>query len=197
MKRGRIRRRGIWRRRSSRRAGTLRSGLRPSLRTPARKPSNHEPLLSWQLDQRLGACHNGHAVTNTYDALLRRTAVSAQYSTIPLLQHSYTHDSAGRLATAADGAYFAAYSYLANGPLVSEITFKSNTTVRLTTTKSYDYLNRLTSVNSVGTGTNPAVTSHGYAYNDANQRTRAGLPDGSFWLYEYDALGQVKSGKRY
>ena len=24
-----------------------------------------------------------------------------------------------------------------------------------------------------------------------------GLPDGSFWIYEYDALGQVKSGKRY
>ena len=26
---------------------------------------------------------------------------------------------------------------------------------------------------------------------------RATHADGSFWLYEYDALGQVKSGKRY
>lgn len=34
-------------------------------------------------------------------------------------------------------------------------------------------------------------------YNDANQRTRATLNDGSFWIYRYDSLGQVISGKRY
>lgn len=30
-----------------------------------------------------------------------------------------------------------------------------------------------------------------------NGCVRVNLPDGSFWLYEYDSLGQVKSGKRY
>jgi len=85
----------------------------------------------------------------------------------------------------------------ANSPLVSQIEFKSNTTVRLTTTKSYDKLNRLTSIASVGTGSTPSVSSHTYSYNDANQRTRVNLADGSFWIYEYDPLGQVKSGKRY
>jgi len=69
--------------------------------------------------------------------------------------------------------------------------------VRLTTTKNYDKLNRLTSINSVGMGSIPSVNSSAYSYNDANQRTRANLADGSFWIYEYDALGQVKSGKRY
>ncbi len=36
-----------------------------------------------------------------------------------------------------------------------------------------------------------------YQYNLANQRTRADLADGSYWVYQYDSLGQVVSGKRY
>ena len=39
--------------------------------------------------------------------------------------------------------------------------------------------------------------SFSYVYNNANQRTRATLADGSYWLYEYDSLGQVRSGKKY
>jgi hypothetical protein len=31
----------------------------------------------------------------------------------------------------------------------------------------------------------------------ANRRSRVNLADGSYWLYEYDNLGQVASGKRY
>jgi len=69
--------------------------------------------------------------------------------------------------------------------------------VRITTTKTFDKLNRLTSIASVGTGSTPSVSSHTYSYNDANQRTRVNLADGSFWIYDYDSLGQVKSGKRY
>src|SRR5213594_4562100 len=34
-------------------------------------------------------------------------------------------------------------------------------------------------------------------YNDANQRTRVTLNDGSFWIYQYDSLGQVTSGKKF
>jgi RHS repeat-associated protein len=36
-----------------------------------------------------------------------------------------------------------------------------------------------------------------YPYRDANQRTRRVEPDSSCWRYEYDSLGQVKSGKRF
>jgi YD repeat-containing protein len=111
--------------------------------------------------------------------------------------NGYPFDAAGRLGTARDGTFTATYSYLANSPLVSQIDFKSNTTVRLTTTKAYDNLNRLTSIISVGTGSTPSVTSYAYSYNDANQRTRVNLADESFWIYEYDSLGLVKSGKRY
>ncbi|MBM3846663.1 MAG: hypothetical protein FJ405_10330 [Verrucomicrobia bacterium] len=60
----------------------------------------------------------------------------------------------------------------------------------MTTTKSYDYLNRLLSISSMTGSTN--VSSHAYIYNDANQRTRTQLGDGSYWIYEYDKLGQDK-----
>ena len=44
--------------------------------------------------------------------------------------------------------YTATYSYLANSPLVGQIAFKQSTTTRLTTTKQYDNLNRLSSIGS-------------------------------------------------
>ena len=44
------------------------------------------------------------------------------------------------------GANTATYSYLANSPLVSQIAFQQNGTNRMTTTKSYDNLNRLTQI---------------------------------------------------
>jgi hypothetical protein len=65
----------------------------------------------------------------------------------------------------------------------------------MTTTKSYDFLNRLTSISSVGTSS--TSSQFAYNYNQANQRTRATLADGSYWLYDYDSLGQVRSGKKY
>ena len=71
---------------------------------------------------------------------------------------------------------------------------RDSTTTRMTTSKTYDYLNRLLSTASTSTG---PVSSHSYQYNDANQRTRVDLVDGSYWVYEYDKLGQVTSGKRY
>ncbi len=88
-------------------------------------------------------------------------------------------------------------SIIANSPLVSQITLKSNTSVRMTTTKQFDFLNRLLSISSWPSATNQLPVSYGYVYNDANQRTRVTLNDGSFWVYQYDALGQVTSGKRY
>lgn len=67
----------------------------------------------------------------------------------------------------------------------------------MTTTRQYDFLNRLQSIASVGTGSTPSPISFGYLYNDANQRTRRTEADGSYWVYQYDALGQVTSGRKY
>jgi RHS repeat-associated protein len=65
------------------------------------------------------------------------------------------------------------------------------------TTKVYDRLNRLLSIASTTNGASGLTLGDGYEYNAANQRTRVVLPDGSYWIYRYDTLGQVISGKRY
>jgi RHS repeat-associated protein len=137
---------------------------------------------------------NGLSVTNGYDSYLRRSTLWA--SGYGSTTTSYGYDNASRLSTASDGTYSAAYTYLANSPLVSQILFKQSSTTRMTTTKQYDYLNRLLAVSSAPSASGQVPVSFNYAYNQANQRTRSGLNDSSAWSYEYDALGQVTSGKR-
>ena len=134
--------------------------------------------------------NSGLSVTNAYDTLLRRSSLSfAGQST------TYGYDNASRLQSVSDGTHSATYSYLANSSLVSNIVFRTSGLTKMTTTRSYDNLNRLTKIDS-RTGVSP-VSSFEYQYNSANQRTRAELQDGSYWLYQYDSLGQVTSGKKY
>jgi RHS repeat-associated protein len=143
-----------------------------------------------------GGTLGGLTVSSGYDTLLRCTSLSLN-TTPSALSYTYAYDTASRLSTVSDGAFSAAYTYLANSPLVSQITFKQSSTVRLTTSKQYDYLNRLQSIASAPSSTASLPLSYAYQYNDANQRVRMTLTDGSFWVYAYDALGQVVSGKRY
>ena len=75
------------------------------------------------------------------------------------------------------------------------ITDKQSGTTRMTTTKAYDNLNRLTSISSAAGST--VLDSHGYGYNSANQRTSVTNVDGSYFVYQYDSLGQVTSGTKY
>jgi RHS repeat-associated protein len=95
------------------------------------------------------------------------------------------------LSSVSDGnGNSAAYSYLANSSLAWQIAFAHSGTPEMTTSKQYDYLNRLSSISSTS-------NSFAYQYNAASQRTQAALIDGSFWNYQYDALGQVISGNKY
>jgi len=100
-------------------------------------------------------------------------------------------DAAPRVASVSDGTNVATNTYLAYSPLVGQIMFKSNTVTRMTTSKQYDFLNRLNSISS--TPSNSFV----YQYNAANQRTMNQLWDGSYWRYGYDTLGQVIQGNKY
>jgi len=143
-----------------------------------------------------GGILNGLAVTNGYDADLRRTTLVALSSGSSLLSANYSYDNASRLSSVTDGNNnSAAYSYVANSPLVSQITFKQSGTTRVATTKQYDYLNRLTSISSAPSATN--TVSFNYSYNNANQRVRDTLADGSYWIYQYDSLGQVIGANKY
>ncbi len=136
---------------------------------------------------------NGFTVNNRYDFMLRRTNVFVTgYSSTST---KYGYDAASRLGAVTNGNYTATYAYHTDSPLVSTITFRDGATTRLTTTKSYDNLNRLTSISN--TPSSGSAIAFNYAYNSANQRTSVTNADDTRWAYQYDGLGQVTSGKRY
>jgi len=94
------------------------------------------------------------------------------------------------------GTHRATYDYLDHSPLVGQITFDTNGTTVMTTTNGYDHLNRLTNTASLG-GTGSTRSQFDYQYNPASQRTSVTNLDGSYWVYGYDSMGQVTSGKKY
>jgi RHS repeat-associated protein len=137
------------------------------------------------------------SVTNVFDAYLRRTSLTGRKDGTTLVSGTYGYDTAGRLSTVTDGTFNSTYTYLANSPLIGQITHRQSSTVRMTETRQYDLLNRLTSITSTPASAAELPVGFSYQYNQANQRVRATLQDGSFWVYEYDSLGQVTSGKRF
>jgi RHS repeat-associated protein len=154
-----------------------------------------------ELGQLTGETYSGGdlgnlSISNRYDSLFRRTNNMSLRSGTTLSTAAYSYDTSSRLDTVSDGTHSATYAYHANSPLVSSITFKESGTTRLTTSKAYDFVNRLTSISS-SNATLGTFNSHVYVYNDGNQRTRVNLADGSYWLYDYDNKGQITSGKKY
>jgi RHS repeat-associated protein len=129
-------------------------------------------------------------IHRTYDSLQRLSGLSvpSAYSV------GYSYDTASRLDTVTSGTNSATYGYVSNSPLVGSVTFKNGGTTRLTTTKVYDNLNRLTSISSAPSAS--SVLSSGYSYNSANQRTKLTREDNRYWDYGYDALGQVTSANK-
>jgi RHS repeat-associated protein len=116
-----------------------------------------------------------------------------------LIQQSFGFDAASRLASVTDllDNNSATYSYVANSPLVGQISFKQSSAARMMTTKQYDDLNRLTTISSQPGASGVPPVAFNYNYNSANQRTQDKLADGSYWVYQYDSLGQVISGCKY
>lgn len=132
---------------------------------------------------------NGLAVSRTFDSLHRPAGLATPAAT-------YAYDEASRLATVTAGQSTVAYAYYANSSLVSTVTFKQAGVDRLVTAKTYDHLNRLASINN--TLNAPALAlNYRYAYNAANQRTRATREDNTYWSFEYDALGQIVLGRKF
>jgi RHS repeat-associated protein len=140
----------------------------------------------------------GMNVTNGYDVLLRRTNLTTISQSGMLYHVGYGYDAASRLNVVESGGNTAEYSYLANSPLVEQIQFKNGGMVRMTTTKTYDLVNRLTSISSAPSAPSASsVVSFKYQMNSASQRTAITNADGSHWRYGYDSLGQVTSGNKH
>ena len=112
----------------------------------------------------------------------------------PIACWEITIDSSG-LQTVASGLDIAEYSYLANSALVEQIQFRHDGTTRMTRTNQYDALNRLTALGSVVAG--GETVGFAYGYTPANQRQAVTNADGSYWVYAYDALGQVTAGVKH
>jgi RHS repeat-associated protein len=138
---------------------------------------------------------NGLAVDRSFDSLHRLSSLAMLATGYSLPATSYAYDAASRLDTITAGANTTTYAYHANSPLVSTLTFKNAGTARLTTTKSYDKLNRLGSISSAPSAS--SAVNYSYTYNSANQRTRVTREDNAYWNWTYDWLGQVTSAKKY
>jgi hypothetical protein len=78
---------------------------------------------------------------------------------------------------------------------VDHIVFAHNGLTVMTTSNKFDNLNRLTGISSASSAS--SVVNFQYQYNLAGQRTWVSLPDGSYWINGYDALGQLTSAKKY
>jgi YD repeat-containing protein len=141
----------------------------------------------------------GTSVSTGYDGLLRRSSLQVSQGQTSLVSQSFGFDAASRLASAAQYTAFAAYSYV-NGSaanLVQSIVFTNSGQPVMTTSKSYDTLDRLTSISSTVANQTTPVSGFNYTYNAANERIQASvLSDGSHWTYGYDGLGQVTLGSR-
>ncbi len=140
-------------------------------------------------------------MTWTYDNSLRRDVATALKGTNVLQAADYDFDLAGRLWKVKDGNQQAVYTYDANSALIGTVSLTNGAGASqgLAVSRAYDKLNRLQSASSKaygGAATNLPI-SFAYQYNTANQRTRTTLADGSYWIYQYDTLGQVISGRRY
>jgi RHS repeat-associated protein len=144
---------------------------------------------------------DGLSVTRSYDPLLRLRDLSVSSASSVFNQTTYAYDDASRLSTVTAGPNTATYGYLTNSALVQSVTFANNGATRLTTTKTYDNLNRLSAISnqpsaSGALNSQPSTLNYSYAYNASNQRTRVTREDNAHWNYTYDLLGQVTSSRK-
>jgi YD repeat-containing protein len=82
---------------------------------------------------------DGLLLNNAYDGLLRRTTLQASLKATPspnsnlpstLYAVSYTYDAASRLSAVSEGDESVTYSYLANSPLVENISYRHSEVLR-------------------------------------------------------------------
>ena len=142
-----------------------------------------------------GPMFDGATVTRAFDGLLRTGTLSVTPPGGSAIVQTVAYDAASRFQTFTQDTLTATYTYEPNSSLVAGVTLQNSGTTTMTTAKTYDRLNRLKSISS-GVGSS-VVSSHTYLTNKANQRIRATLADGSYWIYEYDGLGQVTKGNKY
>src|SRR5260370_24936919 len=69
--------------------------------------------------------------------MIRRPPRSTLFPYTTLFRSQFSYDNASRLQTVTGGSDTATYSYLANSPLVSQITFAQSGTTRMTRSEEH------------------------------------------------------------
>ncbi|MDB6070255.1 MAG: type secretion protein Rhs [Verrucomicrobiales bacterium] len=100
------------------------------------------------------------------------------------------HPQEGRLQKITSGSTEVTYTRHTNSALLHRTESRQANNLRLTSERSFDFLERLTDLTHTGP---PAPAAFGYAYNDANQRTSTRQPEGTTWAWDYDSLGQLQN----
>jgi RHS repeat-associated protein len=138
-----------------------------------------------------GGIGDGLGLAIGYDALLRKSNSTAKQEGTTLISTSYSYDGGSRLSGVNSGGRSVGYNYLAGSSIVGQIAFNQSGTA-MTTTKTYDSLDRLCSISSAPATGNPV--SHTYQYNAAGQREQVTLANGTYWTFGYNDRGEVTSG---
>ena len=138
---------------------------------------------------------NGTVVSNEFDNLFRRVSLNWFTNGTHLLTNQYTYDAFSRYSNIVNGIYLANYTYAPNSSLLASVQVREDGNERLARSFTYDKLARLTRIGNDTNGT--AVSNLEYVHNKANQRIVRKETDSSRWLYQYDDLGQLTSGKHY
>ncbi|HWX22089.1 MAG TPA: RHS repeat-associated core domain-containing protein [Candidatus Binatia bacterium] len=136
----------------------------------------------------------GITVTNHFDGIHGRDSL-AVLGLSSSLQDNYGYDDYGRLGAVSSGNYSAAYGYLQNADLLQTTTCANNGSPVLTTTRSWEYGSRLSSIANVANAT--VVTSHAYLYDAIGRRFQATLEDGSIWRYDYNDRDELIGAHHY
>ena len=136
---------------------------------------------------------NGITVSNHFNPYYGRDSVTVS-GLSSSVENSYGYDAYGRLSSVGSGVYSADYGYAPSSDLLQTTTCYSNFTTVLTTSRIRDFGTRLRNVQNLANGS--VVTSHTYAYDALNRRTRATLEDNSYWQYDYDDRDELTSAQR-
>jgi len=136
-------------------------------------------------------------IQNQYDVRLRRdhNRLTVASDEVNHVEFGYATDSSRLASVTRNSTHRAEYAYHPGGDLLNTTTYKVDNAAVGVVTRTFDRLNRLTLIESDSTA--GPDEKFAYTYNTASQRTRVDLLDGTYWLYQYDALGQVTGGKRY
>ncbi len=132
--------------------------------------------------------------TRTRDTY-QRQSVSAITSGTAIHSNEYHYTVTSRLNDVTTGTESATYGYLANSDAIQSLTYKSGTTTRLATTRSYDTSDRLDGVTNTYGGSQ-TQTFGVSEFDDMNRRKKITREDGTRWNYGYNDKGEVTSGIR-